>query len=58
MKKDIFLYNSTVNVAIEEHPASLQLELCGLQANPFFMEMKENGQEFFSETCLVSDFET
>ena len=39
MKKDI-LYNSPLNVATEEQPASLQLELCDLQANPFFMELK------------------
>jgi hypothetical protein len=41
MKKDILLYNSPLNVATEEQP-----ELCDLQANPFFMEMKENGKEF------------
>ena len=47
MKKDILLYNSPLNVAIEEQPASLQLELCDLPADSFFVEMKENGKELF-----------
>jgi hypothetical protein len=46
MKKDILLYNNPLNVAVEEQPASLQLELCDLQADPFFMEIKENGKVF------------
>jgi hypothetical protein len=47
MKKDILLYNSPVNVATEKQPASMQLELCDPQADPFFVEMKENGKELF-----------
>jgi hypothetical protein len=47
MKKDILLYNSALNVANEKQPASLQPDLCDLQADPFFKEMKENGKEFF-----------
>ena len=58
MKKYILLYNSPLNVATEEQRASLQLELCDLQADSFLMETKENGKEFFLETCPVSDFQT
>ena len=47
MKRNILLYNSPLNVAIEEQPASLQLELCDLPADTFFTEMKENGKECF-----------
>jgi hypothetical protein len=47
MKKGILLYNSPLNAVIEEQPASLQLEKCNLPADPFFVEIKENGKEFF-----------
>ena len=47
MKTNILLYNSPLNVATEKQPVSLQLELCDLQADSFFMGMKENGREFF-----------
>ena len=47
VKKDILLYNNPLTVAIKEQPALLQLELCDLQANSFFIKTKENGRQFF-----------
>jgi hypothetical protein len=44
VKKDILLYNSLLNGVIEKQPASPQLQLSDLQAEPFFMGMTK---EFF-----------
>lgn len=47
IKNDVALFSNPVTASIEEQPANLQLELCDLQADPFFQTRTERGPEFF-----------
>lgn len=47
VKPEVALFNNPMTANIEEQPSDLQLELCDLQADPFFQARTEKGAEFF-----------
>ncbi|KAJ8879853.1 hypothetical protein PR048_020470 [Dryococelus australis] len=47
LKKSFLLFSNPLSVKIKEQEPHVQLELCDLQADPFFQTRQEKGPDFF-----------